>query len=345
MKALLLTAPKKLEIQDVPIPDIGPMDVLVRVKTCGICGSDVHGYDGSSGRRIPPLIMGHEAAGVIERTGPEVRDWQAGDRVTFDSTIYCGRCTFCRRGQINLCNNRRVLGVSCDEYRQHGAFAEYVAVPQRILYRLPDAVSFEQAALVEPLSIAFHAVGLTPIELNDSVLVIGAGMIGLLIIQTLALRGAGKIIAVDISDEKLALAKNLGANAVINNRDLDAYHQALENLVGPGGVDAAIEAVGLPQTVQLAAASLRKGGALTLVGNISPTAEIPLQKIVTRQISLQGSCASNGEYPACLEMIGQGRINVDAMIHTARPLEEGSEWFDRLHQQDDENIMKVLLVP
>ena len=142
-----------------PSPAIGDDDVLVRVRACGICGSDIHGYDGSTGRRIPPLVMGHEAAGVIERVGRAASTaFTAGDRVTFDSTVSCGACDFCRRGQINLCDNRMVLGVSCGDYRRHGAFAEYVAVPARILYKLPDSLPFERAALIEAVSIAVHAV-------------------------------------------------------------------------------------------------------------------------------------------------------------------------------------------
>src|SRR5947209_1500247 len=152
MKALVLKEYKQFEFTDVPVPDIGTEEVLIQVKACGICGSDVHGMDGSTGRRIPPVIMGHEAAGVISKVGPAVTGWQVGDRVTFDSTIYCGKCYFCRRGEINLCDNRRVLGVSCGDYRQHGAFAEYVAVPQHILYRVPDWLPFSKAALVEPVS-------------------------------------------------------------------------------------------------------------------------------------------------------------------------------------------------
>src|SRR5208283_2297898 len=132
MKALTLREYKKFSYEDVAVPEVGPDDVLVAVRACGICGSDVHGMDGSTGRRRPPIIMGHEAAGVIAKAGPGVAGWKAGDRVTFDSTIYCGRCEFCRRGQINLCNQRRVLGVSCEEYSQNGAFAEYVAVPQHV---------------------------------------------------------------------------------------------------------------------------------------------------------------------------------------------------------------------
>ena len=137
MKALVLTAYKEFELQDMPEPAIGSRDVLVRVAACGICGSDVHGMDGSTGRRRPPIVMGHEASGVIERVGAEVKDYRVGDRVTFDSTIYNPESFFSRRGLINLCDDRRVLGVSCEDYRQHGAFAELVSVPSHILYALP----------------------------------------------------------------------------------------------------------------------------------------------------------------------------------------------------------------
>jgi len=194
-----------------PVPDIGDGDVLVRVKACGICGSDVHGYDGSSGRRIPPLIMGHEASGVVDRIGAAVSDLRQGDRVTFDSTVSCGACDHCRRGELNLCDNRTVLGVSCADYRRHGAFAEYVAVPSRIAYRLPDALPFEHAALIEALSVAVHAVARKPPRPDDVVLVIGCGMIGLLIIQVLRAGGCRTVRAVDVDEDRLAMAARLGA--------------------------------------------------------------------------------------------------------------------------------------
>jgi L-iditol 2-dehydrogenase len=212
MQALVLTHYNRFELQDVPTPEIGPEEVLVRVAACGICGSDVHGMDGSTGRRRPPIIMGHEAAGAIAAVGRRVQDWAEGDRVTFDSTIYCGACWFCRRGDINLCDNRRVLGVSCEEYRRDGAFAEYVAVPQHILYRLPDAVTFHQAAMVEPLSIALHAVARTRVTLDDTAVVLGAGMIGLMVTQALRAAGCGRIIAVDLDSSRLELACKLGAD-------------------------------------------------------------------------------------------------------------------------------------
>src|SRR5262245_25943228 len=169
MRALVLSEYKRLEVRDVPVPAVGDADVLVRVRASGICGSDVHGYDGSTGRRLPPLVMGHEAAGVVEKVGTAVRGIAPGDRVTFDSTVSCGRCEYCRHGRVNLCDARRVLGVACADYRQDGAYAEYVSVPGHIVYALPPEVSFEHAALVEPVSVAVHAVRRAPMPAGTAV--------------------------------------------------------------------------------------------------------------------------------------------------------------------------------
>jgi L-iditol 2-dehydrogenase len=343
MKALVLKEYMKLSYEEVPMPGFGPTDVLVAVKACGICGSDVHGLDGSTGRRRPPIIMGHEAAGVITEVGSAVNGWKRGDRVTFDSTIYCGACEFCRRGHINLCDNRRVLGVSCEDYRQHGAFAEYVAVPQHILYRLPDGLSFENAAMVEPVSIAFHAVRRAPPVLNDTAVVVGAGMIGLFVIQALRLAGCGKIIAVDVVPDKLKMARELGASHTVNSGAEDAVAR-VQGLTGGFGADLAVEAVGMTQTVEMAVRCLRKGGSVTLVGNVSPRIELPLQVAVTRELTLYGSCASSGEYPACLDMLARGSVNAAPILSAVAPLADGASWFDRLYRKEP-GLLKVILKP
>ena len=164
MRALLLSEYSKLDVVDLPQPVAGPGEVVVQVAACGICGSDVHGYDGSSGRRIPPLVMGHEAAGVIAEVGDGVSRFAVGDRVTFDSTVYCGACDYCLRGEINLCDNRQVVGVSTPDFRRAGAFAEFVTVPERIVYRLPDAMSFAEAAMLEAVAVAIHAVAVSDLK-------------------------------------------------------------------------------------------------------------------------------------------------------------------------------------
>jgi L-iditol 2-dehydrogenase len=343
MKALVLKEYRRFAIEDFAVPDLQPDEVLVRVRACGICGSDVHGMDGSSGRRIPPIVMGHEAAGEIAKIGSDVTTWKVGDRVTFDSTIYCGDCWYCRRGNVNLCENRRVLGVSCAEYRRHGAFAEFVAVPQRILYRLPDNLSFEQAAMVEAVAVAAHAVKRTRLAEDASAVVVGTGMIGLLVVQSLRVGGCKRIIAIDLDESRLAFAVKFGATQTFKAGDADLAEK-IRALTDGRGADAAFEVVGLPQTVRMAIDCVRKGGGVTLVGNLKPQVDLPLQSVVTRELSLIGTCASAGEYPACLDLIAAGQINVTEFISATASLEEGVQWFERLYA-GEQGLMKVLLKP
>jgi L-iditol 2-dehydrogenase len=343
LKALVLSKYNQFTYVDMPDPKIGPEDVLIRVKACAICGSDVHGMDGSTGRRIPPVVMGHEAAGVIEKLGENVKGFQVGDRVTFDSTVYCKECYYCNQGLVNLCDNRKVLGCSCGEYRINGAFAELISVPQHIIYPLPKNVSFEQGAMVEPLSIAFYAVKRSQLSLNCSAVVVGTGMIGLLIIQLLRASGCGRIIAVDLAQEKLDLASKFGADIIFDANDSDLIkniYKATENR----GADIAFEVVGITPTLQTAVAALKKGGSLTLVGNLMKKVDFPLQSVVTRQISLYGSCASSGVYPDCLHMIAQGKVDFTSFISAIAPLSEGGYWFKRLHESEP-GLIKVILQP
>jgi L-iditol 2-dehydrogenase len=342
MKALLLTKYRSLEIADVPIPEAGPGEVLVQVAACGICGSDVHGYDGSSGRRIPPIVMGHEAAGVVASLGTEVKGLSEGDRVTFDSTIYCGTCAPCLRGEINLCDNRQVLGVSCGDYRRAGAFAEFVLVPARIVYRIPDSLSFEESAMLEAVAVAVHAVSLVPIATESSALVVGAGTIGLLALQALRAAGCSRVYISDVDPTRLTLAQELGATATFPaGPELKEHISQKTNGIG---MDIAVEAVGINATVAAAIDSVRKGGNVVLVGNVTPEVTLPLQKVVTRQIRLQGSCASAGEYPRAIELMSSGAIRVKPLITAIAPLEDGPQWFERLYAREP-NLMKVVLSP
>ncbi len=344
MKALVLREYRKLEVTDFPEPEVGAGEVRIAVRACGICGSDIHGYDGSTGRRIPPLVMGHEAAGVVVETGPGVETLGVGDRVTFDSTVWCGECAYCREGAINLCDRRQVLGVSCGDYRRHGAFAEYVVVPERIVYRLPDGLPFHHAALIEAVSVAVHAVERTPVRLGDTAVLVGSGMIGLLVLQALKLAGAATVIAIDRDEAKLGLARELGATDVIRASTPEEVGAAVGELTGGRGADLAVEAVGIEATVGAAVASVRKGGHVTLVGNLAPQIEFPLQAVVTRELTIAGSCASRGEYPRCLELVASGAIRVEPLITARAPLEEGPSWFERLYGGES-GAMKVVLEP
>ena len=330
MKALLLSAYGKLDVVEMDPPVAGRDEALVRVRACGICGSDVHGYTGVTGRRIPPLVMGHEAAGSIVAVGADVRGFAPGDRVTFDSTVWCGTCGFCRSGRVNLCDARTIFGVSCGDYRRHGAFAELVAVPERILYRLPDSLPFEHAAMAEPLAVAVHAVDRRRPAAAERVAVIGCGMIGLLTIQVLRARGCAGILAADPNGERRALAARLGAS------------ETAADAGGLAGFDHVFEAVGTAETVAAAVRAVRKGGAVTLIGNLAPEVPLPVQLVVTREITLYGSCSSSGEYAEALALLASGAVDMAPLISAVAPLDEGPAWFDRL-RRSNQGVLKVVL--
>jgi L-iditol 2-dehydrogenase len=343
VNALLLSEYKHLEVTTLPVPTPGPLDVLVQVAACGICGSDVHGYDGTSGRRIPPLVMGHEAAGIVAVIGSEVNGFAVGDRVTFDSTVYCGVCAFCCSGEMNLCDNRQVVGVSCGDYSRAGAFAEYVAVPARIVYKLPEGLGFAEAAMLEAVSVALHAVAISKLDGGETALVIGAGMIGLLTLQAARAGGCSRVFVADIDASRLKSAKDLGADDTILASGAVLTAEILRLTEGRG-VDVVLEAVGRNETIAAAIDCVRKGGTVTLIGNITPQVNLPLQKVVSRQIRLQGSCASCGEYPEAMKLMAAGKIRVGSLITAVAPLRDGPAWFDRLHSGEP-NLMKIVLDP
>jgi len=343
MKALVLEEYKNLVYKDVPDPGIMPDEVLVKIKACGICGSDVHGLDGSTGRRIPPLIMGHEASGVIETTGSAVTKWKKGDRVTFDSTVYPLDDWFTREGRYNLSDNREVLGVSPGDYRRHGAFADYIAIPQHILYKIPDSVSFEQAAMVEAAAVAMHALKISGVSTGDNCVVTGAGSIGIFVIKLLRISGAGKIIAIDNNPSNLKEAHKSGADDIFEPSG-EKLEDKIRALTNTRGADISFEAVGKSETVNIAVDIVRKGGTVVLIGNTSKTIDFPLQKVVTKELKVLGSCAIRGEYEVILKLLENKKLKVDDQISVIAPLSEGAKWFGKLYNKED-NLRKVILVP
>jgi len=342
MKALVHTAPYVMQLQEWDVPDHGPDDLLIRVKACAICGSDVKGYSGKTGRRQPPIVMGHEASGVVEAVGANVTDFAPGDRVSFDSTVYCRRCAYCLNGQPNMCERRQVLGVSQGTYRRHGAMAEYLVVPYWIAVHLPESLSFAQAALAETVSIGVHAANRTPVRLNDTVVIVGVGAVGLTSLQAMRLKGAGKVIVTDLSPWRLDLARQLGADVAIRADQPDLLGR-LRDATGPEGADAVVEAVGIPATVDTALEITRKGGSLTLIGNVTPRVEVGLQSIVAREITVRGTYASGGEYPDCVALVASGRIAVDPLITERARLEDGQAVFDRLYKGVETSIRSVFI--
>ncbi len=348
MNALLLTEPGQITLTDLPLPQPGPDEIRLRVAACGICGSDVHGYTGESGRRIPPLVMGHEAAGTIDAVGAGVTSLTVGQRVALDSTVFCGSCEQCQSGSENLCSHREVLGVSCGDYRRHGCFAEYAIVPARVCYPIPDSLGFTVAALLEPLTISLHAVNLGCQQGRPrSAVVVGCGMIGLATVAALAARGVPRIAAIDIDVDRLAEARTHGAVETFNGREANAGTRAAAwgtSSADVDGADLVIEAVGNTAAVGTAIDAVTRGGTVVLVGNIAPMIDLPLQRVVTRQIRLQGSCASAGCYPEAIRLAAEGKVDLARFISRVAPLAEGPAWFSRLHNREP-GLVKVVLTP
>ncbi len=344
MKALVLKEAMNLVYEEVADPVLqSAHDVLVKIRAIAICGSDVHGMDGSTKRRIPPLIMGHEASGEVVQIGSSVTKVNIGDRVTFDSTAYCGHCFFCLQGSVNLCDTRRVLGVSCVDYKQEGCCAELAVIPEHIIYKLPDELDFIDASLTEPAAVAAHALNITEVKLHDSFAIVGAGLIGLLLIQILRVNSSGLIIALEPDAARREAALKFGADLAIDPTQ-EGFLEEIYKRTNNRGVDIVFEAVGNSPTIETAIKAVRKGGKITLIGNYSPTVEIPLSLVITKQITLKGSCAISGEYPLVLDLMAKKKINVRAIVSAIAPLKDGASWLKRLYDKE-KGLLKVVLEP
>ena len=249
MKALMYYGPEDLRLADIADPSPAPGEALIRVKSCGICGSDVHGYLGITGRRLPPMVMGHEFAGQVAAIGAGVSDVKVGDRVAPYPVVFCMECEPCRRGDVHLCLNKRALGVlACN-----GAMAEYVAIPARLLFKLADHVSYDVGAMMEPLAVACRAVNHAGDLKSKSVMIVGAGAIGLLVAALVKMRGPAKLFVSDLSDSRLEVARKMGADITVNPARDDLGEIVKQHTDGRN-VDVALEAVGATPTVQQAMA-------------------------------------------------------------------------------------------
>jgi L-iditol 2-dehydrogenase len=341
MKALVHTKVLEMEYTEMPKPTLDKDSVIIKIKSVGICGSDIHGYTGGSGRRIPPLVMGHEASGQIVEVNSNSK-YKVGQKVTFDSTIHCGDCEYCNKGLVNLCSYRRVLGVSCNEYTQDGAMAEYISLPERIVYSLDDNIDLDDAALIEPASVAYHSISLAEIKTNDNVLVIGAGVIGLIIIQALRIKGCNNIIVADKNEKRLEISKYYGAKTVINTIEKDATYELINNYNDT--IDVVFEAVGISETIGIGIEAVKKKGRVILIGNISEFVQMPLQKIVTKEIKIIGSCAIVDEYPIVIKHLSEKKLQFDKIITAKAPLSEGGKYFKIIEEGNSDHI-KVILNP
>jgi L-iditol 2-dehydrogenase len=338
MRALVFDGPGEMPLREHPEPSPAAGEVVVAVRAAGICGSDVHGFLGATGRRRVGVVMGHEASGDVVDVGPGVRSVRAGDRVILRSILTCGRCERCRRGQSNLCQERQGMGMHFD-----GAYAERIVVPESLLLAMPDTLSYEDGALVEPLAVAMHAVNITSFNLMDFIVVVGAGPIGLLTLLAARLRGAGSIVITDRSAHRLAVARSLGADLTIDVTAQDPVDLVLAATDGRGA-DAVLEAVGIGATAVQSLRVARSGGQVTWIGNSAPTAELPMQELVTRELTLRGSYGFREEFEQAADALAAGMIDVGRIIERLAPLDEGSDLFRELGAGELDAV-KVILHP
>ncbi len=341
MKALVYLGPKKIKIKDVNLPSLKPNEVTVKVRACGICGSDIHGFLGTTGRRIPPVIMGHEFAGVIVQTGYNVKNFKIGDRVVIFPIISCGNCIYCKTDQAELCDNKKLFGVM----NVNGAMAEYINVPEKLLIKLKNNISFVNATIAEPLAVACSAVNKIK-NLKDlkkcNLLVVGSGVIGLLLLQVLKAEKALKLFASDINNKKLEIAKRIGAYA-INTNEADISNSIMSETNGQK-IDISFEAVGVTDTVKQAILTLNKRGVSVWIGNLSPVIELDLQKIVINEIKIFGSYAySLDDFKMAIDFLENNKLDLNIIINRIVKLEEGEEIFNEIASGNSDIIKAVLI--
>ena len=341
MKALRYFGPNEMRYEE--IPDVSPKngEVKVRVHAVGICGSDVHGYLGITGRRIPPMTMGHEFSGEIVELGSGVTKLKVGDRIAGFPFGFDGTCPTCQRGDFTMCENRITYGVLEDD----GACADYLCVTEGACIKLSDNVSFEEGALIEPLTVAYHATGRYPEHYikDKTVVLIGAGTIGLMTLLCLKRRGAKTIIVSDLSESRLKLAKQLGATHTANAKSDDIVAMVMD-MTNNVGADAAFEAVGASPTVKTAMSTLRRGGNAVWIGNSHKFIEVNMQEIVTRELTVTGTNAfSLDTFKAAAAMVNDGSLSVKPLISKTAPMAEGADMFRKL-ADDPGDWIKVVLV-
>jgi 2-desacetyl-2-hydroxyethyl bacteriochlorophyllide A dehydrogenase len=335
---------KKMEVHEKPKPTASDGDVVVKVEYCGICGSDVHGY--LNGVMVPlGAVMGHECSGVVAEVGKDVRDFRPGDRVVAKPIAQCGECAPCKRGAYSLCVSAfdRAIGITTTN---DGAFAEYVKIgyPRAMLFRLPDNVSFEQGALVEPLSTSLHAVRLSRVRPGDSVVVIGAGMIGLGTIQFLKLAGAGRIIALEISETKAGLALKAGADIVLDPlKEGEGLQAHILDLTDGVGAEVVYECSGVPFGFQNAMYFAKSGGQVMIVGIVDKEVAFTPFRMVLTEIEMKAVLGYYDEFDYVIRFLSQGRLNTDILISGIVPLSDVEKGFDRLLSSRDD--VKILVRP
>jgi len=343
MRAAVLVSPKTIELRTLDVPVPAADEALVRVKAVGLCGSDVHYYEhGRIGNYIVryPMILGHEAAGEVVAVGGNVRNVAVGQRVTIEPGVTCGRCAYCKSGRYNLCPEVRFLATPPYD----GAFCEYIAIRSDFLYPIPDGMSDEKAALIEPFSVGLHAVRRGGLKPGETVVIMGMGPIGALALAAAKASGAGRVIGVDVEPFRLEIALKMGASEVVNAAEEDAA-AAVKRILGKDGADLAIETAGNGQAVKNAVGSVRRGGSVVIVG-LPPQPETALNigQIVDGEIDIYGVFRYHNTYPAAVEMMSGDTIDLSPIITDRMPLEDTALAFEKaIHEKN--RTLKIVIRP
>ena len=337
MKALVYYGPKNMKITDMPVPRPKENEVQLKILYVGICGSDIHGYLGTTGRRIPPMIMGHEFSAVVSECGSKVKNYKVGDRVTALPVIYCGTCSCCKAGFINACENRKFMG----GMSENGVLVEYVCFHEKMLYKLPDSLDDKTAALIEPFAVAWHAVNRAEVK-GKNVMIAGAGTIGLFALKVARYLGAAKIAVTDLSEDRLAAAKKAGADILLNPGKVD-LGKALENCGLRGCIDVTIEAVGITPTAQQTIDHVRNRGTVVWIGNSAKMIEINMQEIVTRELTVKGTFVyTQKDFEESIRLLGEGKLDMSGFISAVVGMDEAEAMFKKL-SEGDTSMVKVLV--
>ncbi len=339
MRRVMLVEPERFVIEEVPIPQPKPGEVIVQVEQSGICGSDIHMYHGVSPIK-PPLVMGHEFVGKIYQVGSEVSGWQIGDRVIVEPGVPCWKCTYCLSGRYNLCPRQYTIGgwVGHD-----GGYADYVHVPANRLLAMPDSMTFKVAAMVEPTACAMHVLELANIHPGDNVLILGSGTIGLLISQAVRLVGAARVTVTDVLPTRLELAQTLGADYTVNAKDTDVVEWANETF-GEGGVARVFDTVSIPTTFHQAVKIVRRGGRIINVGVATRPVEFNTN-ILLSEIELTGmNMYVRRNFEDAIKAIVDGRVRVEPLVSASYPLGQIEEAYHAVVHEPD-RVIKVQLAP
>ena len=323
MKAAFLHRPGDIRIEEMDIPVPEDDEALIKLKAVGVCGSDVHFYEvGRIGDFVvtDPLILGHECAGEVVEVGRNVKNIKVGDKVAIEAGVPCRKCHYCKQGRYNLCAD--VIFYATPPF--HGAFREYVAHPEDFLFKLPEEMSYEEGAMIEPLAVGIYAAERGGVNVRDTVAIIGAGPIGLMTLQAVRARGAAEVLITEIEPFRLDFAKKLGASVTINAKEEDPVQKVLEYT--NGGADVVMEAIGLPETIQQSIKMARPGATIVWIG--MPTIDqIPIRAVeaICKDVDIRGIFRYANVYQPAINLVSAGKIDVRSMITTSFTLDQVQE--------------------